>query len=178
MPSSPCSSRKTPVHSSACSASLTIPFYRFSDLTEIRHGQVWRLISPILIHFGIMHILFNVLMLRDLGSLIEVRRGMLLMGALVLVSAIVSNLAQYWWSGPGFGGLSGVVYALFGYAWMQSRLFPQRNIQIHPDTVFIMLAWLVLCMTGWVGDIANTAHVVGLLVGMAIGAAPYAWKRR
>jgi len=28
---------------------------------------------------------------------------------------------------------------------------------------------LVLCMTGWVGPIANAAHVVGLVVGVAFG---------
>lgn len=32
-----------------------------------------------------------------------------------------------------------------------------------------MLGWLVLCMTGYLGPIANMAHLTGLLVGMGMG---------
>ena len=38
---------------------------------------------------------------------------------------------------------------------------------IPPSTIFIMVAWLVFCMTGAVGGVANTAHLVGLITGMA-----------
>ena len=37
--------------------------------------------------------------------------------------------------------------------------------------------FLLLCIGGAFGPIANAAHVVGLLVGMAIGARQAAWKR-
>jgi len=40
---------------------------------------------------------------------------------------------------------------------------------VHPNTVTIMLFWLVLCMTGYVGNIANAAHVAGLVVGVVFG---------
>ena len=39
-----------------------------------------------------------------------------------------------------------------------------------------MLAWLVVCMTGMVGPIANAAHVAGLVIGMLVGAAPH-WRQ-
>ena len=32
-----------------------------------------------------------------------------------------------------------------------------------------MMIWLVLCMTGMVGPIANAAHVMGLVVGIVFG---------
>jgi GlpG protein len=48
---------------------------------------------------------------------------------------------------------------------------------LHPHTVFYMIAWFVLCFTGWVGAIANTAHAVGLLIGVAFGIAGYLKRR-
>ncbi len=148
-----------------------------AGLPEIRHGQVWRLVTPIFIHFGFIHLLFNMMWLYQLGSLIEVRKGSLALLAIVLVAAIPSNFLQYWDSGPLFGGMSGVVYALFGYVWMKGRFEPYQGMAIHSDAVFIMLAWLVLCFTGFLGPIANTAHVVGLIVGVVIGAGPHFWRK-
>ena len=43
---------------------------------------------------------------------------------LVLVIAALSNLGQYFVSGPNFCGISGVVYGLFGYIWMKGRFDP------------------------------------------------------
>jgi GlpG protein len=108
--------------------------------------------------------------------------------ALVLVTAIISNTAQYFlakvgWDGgpvfkasPQFGGMSGVLYGLFGYMWMKTLYDPELGLSLSPRTVIAMIAWLFLCMTGVAGPIANTAHVVGLIVGVVIGAAPHFWR--
>jgi len=141
-------------------------------LTEICDGQLWRLITPIFIHFGLPHLLFNMFALVDVGSQVEMRRGWLRMLLLVLALAITSNLGQYLAEGPTFGGMSGVVYGLFGYVWMKSRYEPLSGFVIHSSTVAVLLIWFVLCMTGAVGSIANWAHGVGLVVGMLIGAGP------
>jgi len=37
----------------------------------------------------------------------------------------------------------------------------------------MMLFWLLICFTGRVGNIANAAHVVGLLAGIALGLAGF-----
>ena len=95
---------------------------------------------------------------------------------MVLVSAVLSNLGQHFYmeqADPGglhsFGGLSGVGYAMFGYLWMKGQYEPEQGMILHPNTITMMLFWLVLCMTGLVGPIANAAHVVGLLVGVTFG---------
>ena len=144
-------------------------YWPISALTEIREGQVWRLITPILIHYGIFHLLFNMFWLRDLGFIIEQQKGSWWVAILVFVIGIPSNLAQYMMAGPWFGGMSGVVYGLFGYVWMKGKYSPHEGMALHPHTVFYMVAWFALCFTGWVGSIANTAHAVGLLIGMAFG---------
>lgn len=162
------------------SSHLVDPAFRqlaWAGLAQVRHGEVWRLVSPIFIHYGLMHLVFNLLWLVDLGSAIERRRGTIFLAALVVGSAVVSNVAQYWVAGPYAGGMSGVVYALFGYVWMKSRYQPQDGLGLQENTVFYMIAWLGLCMTGLVGNIANTAHIVGLLVGMACGITGYGMRK-
>lgn len=148
-----------------------------SGVSDILHGEVWRLVTPIFMHGNPIHIFFNMWMLSSLGTMIEVRRGSLRLAGLVLIAAIVSNVGQYIWMervDPGrphtFEGMSGVVYALFGYIWMKSFYEPEQGLFIHPNNVNIMLLWLVLCMTGVVGPIANAAHFVGLMAGVALAA--------
>jgi GlpG protein len=85
--------------------------------------------------------------------------------------AVVSNLAQYYASGPVFGGLSGIGYGLFGYLWIKSRFDPAAGMQIPPNLVLFFLIWLVVCALGWFGSVANTAHFVGLLAGIAVAGA-------
>ncbi len=146
-------------------------------LDAMQHGQVWRLVTPIFLHLGILHLLFNMFWLRDLGAMIEIRRGTGALAVIVLSSAIISNFGEFFWSGAGFGGMSGVLYALFGYIWIKQRYEPQLGLGLSQETSLILIGWLVICMTGWMGPVANAAHVVGLFSGGAIGFAPIAYRR-
>ena len=145
---------------------------------SILGGQVWRLVTPIFIHFGLLHLLFNMMWMKDLGELIQRRWSAFTLGALVLVSGVLSNVAQFivnWdlqsgvrWANTYSGGMSGVVYCLLGYVWIRGRFDPAAGLKLHPQTVFMMLAWLVVC-TGALGHIGNSAHATGLLVGVVAG---------
>ena len=139
-------------------------------LDEIMNeGQWWRLFTPAIVHFGIMHILFNMLWFKSLGSMIEFTRGKYFFAALVLVSAIFSNLFQWWFKGPSFGGMSGVLYALLGFVWMVKTFNPKEEFSLPMQDVYMMIGWFVLCLTGLLGPIANFAHAGGLFVGMIVG---------
>jgi GlpG protein len=147
--------------------------------------QPWRLVTPIFLHFGPLHLLFNVVMLAQLGGAFEVRRGPWRYLLFVLTCAVVSNLVQFYvghpvWDGglrfavsPHFGGMSGVIYGLFGYVWVKGRLAPSLGLAVGPRTVFVMIAWFFLCFTGLLGPVANGAHAAGLVFGLAVGAAPH-----
>lgn len=137
--------------------------------SEILHGQIWRLLTPIFVHFGILHILFNMLWLNDLGNLVESRKGTWFLVLFIAVTGISANIGQYLMSGPLFGGMSGVVYALLGYVWMKGKYEPLSQMALDKNTVTMMMIWFVLCFTGLLGPIANTAHTVGLLIGLAWG---------
>ena len=138
-------------------------------LLEIRHGQIWRVVTPIFLHFGLMHLVFNLLWLVDLGGKIEARNGAGRLALMIGVMAALSNLSQYWWNGPAFGGMSGVVYGLFGYVWLRGKLDPRFGLILDPTTVVLMMIWFFACMTNLVGPVANVVHAVGLGVGLAWG---------
>ncbi|MCE9625946.1 MAG: rhomboid family intramembrane serine protease [Deltaproteobacteria bacterium] len=138
-------------------------------LPEILHGQVWRLVTPIFIHMSFLHILFNMLWMKDLGTVLERKLGTLYFIALVLVVAVCSNLGQFFLSGPNFGGMSGVVYGLLGYAWIRGRFDPSSGLSLNQSVVTMMIIWFFLCMTGLMGNVANWAHGFGLVTGMIWG---------
>ncbi|MEP5766510.1 MAG: rhomboid family intramembrane serine protease [Halieaceae bacterium] len=146
-------------------------------------GQYWRLLTPVFLHFGWLHIAFNSLWTWELGALIEQRLGGGLLLLLVALCGIGSNMAQFYYGGPAlFGGMSGVVYALLGFCWVYNMLSPGRGLAVPQGIIVFMLVWLVLCMvvpTEMFGfSIANAAHLGGLLLGCAAAVPLALWRRR
>jgi GlpG protein len=139
------------------------------SLPEVRHGEVWRLITPIFIHLGVWHILFNMLALMDFGSMVEGRQGTLQLLMLTVVIAVLSNLAQFYYQGPRFGGMSGVIYGLLGYIWIRGKMDPGSGLYLHRVTVIWALAWFFACVAHVIPNAANGAHAAGLVVGMVWG---------
>jgi GlpG protein len=139
------------------------------SLSEISSGQVWRIITPIFLHFGALHIIFNMLWLHELGGQIEKRKGAGFISLFIVVTAIVSNLTQFKFGGPMFGGMSGVVYGLLGYVWIKSRFDPGDGLYISQNTALFMLAWFFLCFANVFPGVANWAHAGGLVTGAVWG---------
>lgn len=148
----------------------------FSYLSDtLASGQWWRLLTPMLIHFGLLHLAMNTLWFWELGRRIEVHQGPWMLLALTLLFSLAANFAQYLHAGPSlFGGLSGVLYGLLGHCWIFQRMAPNSAYRLPPGVLVMMLAWLLICMTGifellQFGAIANAAHVGGLLAGCLTG---------
>jgi len=158
---------------------LFISEYR-QGLPEILSGQLWRLFTPIIIHFGILHIAVNMLWLYQLGSAVEQRQNSKRMLILVIVISVLSNLVQFFWSGPIFGGMSGVVYGLLAYVWAQGKFNPRSGLELDQNTTIMMLIWFIVCWLGLVGNIANMAHTIGLVCGVILGLfySPQFWRKR
>lgn len=132
-------------------------------------SQSWRFITPAFLHFSALHIVFNLLWWWQLAGIVEKQQGKQRLLLILLFTAIASNLAQYFLVSPYFGGLSGVVYGLVGYCWLFGKLNKSNNVNL-PNAYFgFLLGWLVL---GFIDilpmNVANYAHLVGLLAGMLI----------
>ncbi|NVK56893.1 MAG: rhomboid family intramembrane serine protease GlpG [Alteromonadaceae bacterium] len=137
--------------------------------TLMQNHQWWRLLGPALIHFSVLHFVFNLLWWGMLGSQVERQLGSSFLLILFVVTALVSNLAQLLTAGPNFGGLSGVVYGLVGFVWIAGWLRPKWGLYLPKAIVGFMLVWLVLGYADvlWV-NMANAAHTAGLLAGCVI----------
>lgn len=151
-------------------------------LPEVMSGEIWRLFTPVLIHFGWIHLLCNSLMIFSVGSLLEARMGSGYLLGFVFVTAVLPNLAEYWVTGHLlFGGLSGVTFAMSGYAWLRGRYDPQSGIGLEPQSVTMMGVFFVLCWLEYfrlLGDhsllgigrnVANVVHTAGLAIGCLWG---------
>lgn len=149
----------------------------FLPLSEsLNAGQIWRLVTPAFLHFGFLHVLFNSMWMWDLGRRLELLLGKRNYILFFIVTAAISNIAQYRWAADNlFGGMSGVVYALVGFIIVSHTLAPNKLTAVPRSVLGFMLFWLVLCMTGVIdyvagGGVANAAHVGGLLAGAAFAA--------
>lgn len=145
------------------------------------HAEWWRLLSPALMHFGFMHVAFNLLWWWELGGLIERGQSGMRLLAISVVVALLSNAAQGLQYGPKFGGLSGVIYGLLGYLWMYPVFNPSAGFRLRKEILWFMLGWLAIGYTGVLdvifGPVSNTGHSSGLLAGMALGMA-VGWVNR
>jgi GlpG protein len=137
-------------------------------LAEIKRGQFWRLVTPALLHMSFLHLLFNLSLFSDLGNLIENHFGRNFYLWFFILSAAVSNLLQYFVNGPMFGGMSGVLYSMFGFIWIYKKLNSDFDFSLPKRDVWMMILWYFFCLSGLFGPIANTAHGIGLVVGMIV----------
>jgi len=148
---------------------------------EITSGQLWRLITPIFIHSGLLHLAFNMMWLFQLGGMMERLEGKRTLLVMLLTLATLCNVAQYLVSGPLFGGMSGVIYGLLGYIWMMTR-YSSKSYNLQQQTVVFMVIWMVVCLVGLVPNVANTQHVVGFVSGILFGflrsGGIKTWRRR
>jgi GlpG protein len=141
----------------------------------ILNGQLHRLISPIFLHFPVLgipflHLLFNLMWFWDLGGRLEKRFNASLLIYHTVVIGLISNISQYLVSSSNsiFGGLSGVVFGLLGYCWLRGEIDPRLGFKLNKNIVIFMMIWMALGFVGALGSIANAAHLVGFLTGLAL----------
>lgn len=158
---------------------------------KIREGQIWRLVTPIFIHADIFHLFFNMIWLLVLGMQMEKKLGIAKLITFIIVSAVISNTAQYLMSGPDFVGFSGVLCGMIVFVWLRQKDAPWEGYQLQPSTM-AFISIFILAMVGiqlisftlqvlgqppFAPPIANTAHLTGALAGLIMAKLPFfRWK--
>ena len=143
--------------------------------TYFASQEWWRLITPTFLHFSLTHLIFNCLWIYILGSKIEVMDGKALFLVLFLISGLSSNLGQYFLTDDYlFGGLSGAVYGLLGYCFILDLDNRGQRYDLPNALYIFMFIWLLVGFTGLLkifgfGNVANIAHLVGMIAGFIFG---------
>lgn len=142
----------------------------------------WGLLGSAFIHAGVMHLLFNCYWIWLLGRLLERELGPLRLLGLFIGTAAFSGIAELAWGGQLGVGMSGVAYAFFGFLFVNQSLHPDFRRILSGNTRLLMLGWLVACFGltyAKVLNVANFAHVGGLVSGILVGAAwyPQRWQK-
>lgn len=141
---------------------------------ELWSGALWGLATSAFVHVAWWHILFNVWWTRDFGRLVEPDLGRGRYVGFVLASAIVGSGWQLLITNATGIGLSGVVYALFGYTLARRGSRPTFQAFLRRGTIVWLLGWLVFCIVMTltnVWSVGNAAHIAGLAAGSLVGLA-------
>ncbi len=146
------------------------PFWFFETTQQMSNiSQWWRWLAPAFIHFGIFHFLFNMSAWWIFGNIIERTQSSARLFIVLVVTGVIANVAQFFWSGNNFGGLSGVVYGVVGYLWLYGRFNPSSGVKLPAGLYVVMVITLILGFTN-VLPFANQAHLGGFISGCILGA--------
>lgn len=171
------------------------PFWKIDEpmFEKIREGQIWRLLTPIFLHYDIFHLFFNMIWLIVLGKQMELRLGAFRYVVFIVITGVVSNTLQYLMTGPNFIGFSGVLCAMLTFIWMRQKKAAWEGYQLQPSTFIFIMVFIIAMFaiqllsffmeiytqTSFSPGIANTAHLTGALMGLILGRLDFfAYKNR
>lgn len=135
--------------------------------TLIQAGQVWRFLTSIFIHIGLIHLLFNLYALWVLGPITEERFGHWRFFVIYILSGIGGSIASFLLSPALSAGASGAIFGLLGallyYSFKRPTLW-RSGLGMNLIIVILVNLGFGFLQPG----IDNYAHLGGLLTGAVI----------
>lgn len=163
-----------------------IAYFMALNPVLVMRGEYWRLFTSMFYHFGIDHLVYNMLMLFVLGSMLEPFFGKVRYGVLYFVSGLAAGGASLLYNGLIRGeegmyvlcaGASGAVYGLIG-AYVALFLV-QRKSLTAPEKNRLLFA-VVFLLFGSIFDtgVGHDAHFGGFVAGLLLGSLYCVQKKR
>src|SRR5882762_636713 len=136
-------------------------------------GDWWRLFTSTFVHFGIIHIAFNMWCLWDLGRALELYMGRRAFGVSYLLSGLMASLVSVAWnpwrvSAGASGAIFGVAGAFVSYLYLKKVQVEGSFVKQKLKSLVIFIGYNLLRGAG--GGIDNSAHIGGLVAGLVLGA--------
>ncbi|MGC4001161.1 MAG: rhomboid family intramembrane serine protease [Anaeromyxobacter sp.] len=144
----------------------------WKDNQAILAGEVWRLVTVMLVHGGILHLAMNLSALSSVGSAAELLLGVRRLLFVMLAGGVAASLASVAFTpGPAVGasgGIAAVIGALLTFGWRQRDLLPpgvRDRLVRGGGTAAVMTALLGVM----VQNVDNAAHAGGFAFGLVCG---------
>ncbi len=137
--------------------------------TPLAREEPWRYLSATFVHFGVLHIVFNMMALWDLGRAIEGRLGPGRFALIFVGTSVAGFVASDFWYAfggqPAFtagasAGLFGLIGAWVGYLYAaKDPAWKQFLVRVFVYAVIFAIAW----------PVNNAAHAGGFAAGLPLG---------
>ena len=140
----------------------------------IDHGEIWRLVTPIFLHIGPLHIFFNSYAIWIVGPQVEKLYGGARFTAIYILTGIAGVAGSYWYHPEAVSaGASGAIFGLFGallvFGFKYRSTIPPMFQRAVGKGVFPVIA-INLFIGYMIPAIDNSAHVAGLISGALLAA--------
>ena len=132
------------------------------------HGQWWTLLTSIYLHGGVLHILFNVLWIRQLGPAVEELYGPARFFVIFTISGVagfvVSDVIGVSFTVGASGSIFGLLGAMVAFGRRRGGAFGAMILRQYGQW-----ALLLFILGFFMSGVNNLAHAGGFLGGLAAG---------
>jgi len=163
---------------SGATSEVTLLAFGMKDNVLIDQGEIWRMLTPVFIHIGLLHIFFNSYAIWIVAPQVEKLYGSARFTIIYLVTGIAGVAGSYWYhpEAPS-AGASGAIFGLFGallvFGFKYRSSIPPEFQKAVGKGVFPVIA-INLFIGYAIPGIDNSAHISGLLAGALLAAViPY-----
>ncbi|WP_428329913.1 rhomboid family intramembrane serine protease [Mucilaginibacter sp.] len=141
----------------------------FSDRTQVLNGQVWRLLTNTFLHFSLLHLTGNMIVLIYIGSMLECKLGKWNYLFLYLFAGVCASLTSVIWNTHMIsGGASGPIFGLFGIllALLSTNFYERNARRALLISTAIFVGFNIIPFGKHIDD---AAHFGGLIAGYIMG---------
>lgn len=152
----------------------TLRAFGVKSNTEIASGQWWRFVTPIFLHIGLLHIIFNSYALWIIGPQVEKLYGSARFVVLYVLTGIAGVAGSYYYHPQSeSAGASGAIFGLFGVLLVfgirhRHEIPPFFKRAVGTGVLPVIVINLIIGFS--IPAIDNSAHIGGLLAGAALAA--------
>lgn len=138
----------------------------YAGLT-VQLGEWWRIVTPVFLHGGLLHFIFNSMALVQLGPLVEDEYGTERLAAIYVICGVAGSAASQLLRGSHTVGASGALCGLLGlllvHGWRIGGTYGQRLKSVMMQNVILMIGMSLLPRIDWMN------HLGGFVAGCAMG---------